>query len=128
KRGEIADSANGTGQSPVGCSAHPRRTAQARNRGFVTNRLASDAQTIQATITNLAGFHQEPFYRDGLDRFPNRSNRDLPRTVCIGGACSSSQARGAFQRDRTSDGCLDRAAIHRSISRRDGAALSLEGS
>jgi hypothetical protein len=81
-----------------------------------SKRLAVDAQRQEASFSNVTNLPRQSPSRDGLDRFPHRSDGRISRAVCASCTGAPPQARGAFQRDQTSNSSLDSAANHRSLS------------
>src|SRR5262245_42949752 len=59
-----SDSATGSSEWSLGCSADPRRIAETRRRHFGTHGLALSEGPADHPITNLADVLREPFWPD----------------------------------------------------------------
>ena len=74
-------------------------------------------------FSNLEGVPAQPSEPVGFHRFLYRAHRDFSGSVRFGGFGPSSAQGGSFQRDRTSDGGLDRSANPGSVPRRHDATI-----
>ena len=107
----------------LGSAPHPRRAAQAGHPHLRTNRVSTSTQKSQTSFSNLEGIPRQSRERVGLHRFLHGANRDLSGLVRFGSLGPSSAQGGSFQRDRASDGSLDRSANLGSVPRRHCATL-----
>src|SRR5437016_2598337 len=85
KRSPRSDSQDVPGESRLGCTAHPRRTAQTGHR-----RRAEQCQQIygalpQTAVSDLAHLPGEPCPAAGLDRLLHRAHHPVPGPLRISG-------------------------------------------
>jgi hypothetical protein len=115
---------NGRGESPVGCSPHPRGAPEARHRHRRAHRLQAPAEVAPPALSDLADVPRQPPPRLGLHRLLHRAHRSPPRPLRPRRPRPPPPARRPLQPDRAPHRPLDRSADRERLSGRVRAALS----
>src|SRR5580700_10262341 len=85
KRSPRSDSQDVPGESRLGCTPHPRRTAQAGHRHRAEQCQQIYGAVPQTAVSDLAYLPGEPCPRDGLDRLLHRAHHPVPGPLRISG-------------------------------------------
>src|ERR1019366_2838642 len=119
----ISDPEDGSCQPALGSAPYPRGVAEAGYPHLGTNRVATPPQKTSTSFSNLEGVSRQSSEPTCFHRFLYGAHRRLSGSVRFGGFGPSSAQSGSFQRDRTSDGGLDRSANPGSVPGRHGATI-----
>src|SRR5262249_35897246 len=66
-----------------GCTKNSRRTAQARNRGFRTYCVSTDAPAAHSAVPDLANLFGQSRSRSGLSGLLHSADSPTARVVCV---------------------------------------------
>src|SRR5213078_1195905 len=110
KRSPRSDSQDVPGESRLGCTSHPRRTAQTGHRHRAEQCQQIYGALPQTAVSDLAHLPGEPFPAAGLDRLLHRAHHPVPGPLRISGVGPRPASHLALQCDRPPDRTLDRTA------------------
>src|SRR3989440_861421 len=85
KRSPRPDAQDVPGESPLGCTAHPRRTAQTGHRHRAAQCQQIYGALPQTAVSDLAHLPGEPCPAAGLDRLLHRAHHPVPGPLRISG-------------------------------------------
>ena len=103
------------GQPAVGCAAHPRRTAQARDRGRAVDGRQVHGEEWARAVADLEDLSAQPCGRHRRDGLPDRADSRLSVAFRLGHPQARTAAADITERNGPSHGGVDRPSDHRCV-------------